>query len=94
VKKTRTEITIEFDELIHATAHSKGVRNEWCAACGTNTIMITPPQAAVIAGVTVRAINRWVESEVVHFLETNDGLLFVCVNSLSQQCSASNDDEG
>jgi len=82
VKRKRTEITIEFDEVIQATAHSNSFRCEWCAACGTETTMVKPEQAAVIAGVTVRVVNSWVESDLVHFLETSEGLLLVCVNSL------------
>jgi len=50
------------------------------------TVQITVRhEAAVIRGVTVRTINRWVESDLVHFVETEDGLLLVCVNSLSQK---------
>jgi len=82
VKRTRTEITIEFDEVIQAKTHSNSLRCEWCAGCGTETTMVSPQQAAVIAGVTVRVINNWVESDLVHFLETSEGLLLVCVNSL------------
>lgn len=45
--------------------------------------MVTPERAAAIAGVTVRTINRWVEAESVHFTETRNGLLLLCVYSLS-----------
>ena len=44
--------------------------------------MVTPQQAAAIARVTVRAVNQRVEAGMVHFLETPDGRLWVCVNSL------------
>ena len=56
----------------------------WCAACGAEVTMVSPQEAAVIAGVTVREINRWVESEMVHFMETDDGLLLICMNSLGK----------
>lgn len=46
--------------------------------------MITPSEAAAIAGVTVRTINRWVEAERLHFAETGDGLLLICPNSVPQ----------
>jgi len=49
------------------------------------TTIVRPLQAAVIAGVSVRTINRWVESNRIHFMETADGLLFLCVNSLSRE---------
>jgi excisionase family DNA binding protein len=46
--------------------------------------MITPSEAAAMAGVTVRTINRWVEAERLHFAETGDGLLLICPNSVPQ----------
>jgi len=85
VKRKRTEITIEFDEVIQATCHSNGLSAELCAACGGESFLVTPQQAAVIAGVTVLEINRWIESDMVHFIETSDGFLLVCVNSLSER---------
>lgn len=54
----------------------------WCARCGKQIAMVTPQQAAVMTGMTVRAINGWVESDRVHFVETEDGLLLLCVSSL------------
>ena len=84
MKRTRTEITIEFDELIQAGGHGQRLAQEWCAACGAEATMVSPQQAALVAGVTVREINRWVEAEMVHFMETNDGLLLLCVNSLGK----------
>ena len=39
-------------------------------------------QAAVIARVGVRDINRGVEAGVVHFLGTTEGSLLVCMSSL------------
>jgi len=45
--------------------------------------MVTPNQAAVIARVAVRTINRWVEAERLHFAETPEGLLLICLNSIS-----------
>ena len=44
--------------------------------------MVTPAQAAVIARVSVRDINRRVEAGEVHFLETTQGALLVCISSL------------
>ena len=45
--------------------------------------MVTPQEAALIGGVSVRTIYQWVESEKVHLVETGDGLLFLCLNSLN-----------
>jgi hypothetical protein len=80
----RTEITIEVEEVIQASGHGKRLAEGWCAACGAGMTMVSPQQAAVMARVTVREINRWVESELIHFMETGDGLLLICVNSLRE----------
>ena len=45
--------------------------------------MGTPDEAAILAHVSSRTIYRWVEAETIHFAETPDGLLLICLNSLS-----------
>ena len=82
MKRKRTEITIEVEEVIHAVNHRRRLTRAWCPACGSEAPMFTPEQAAAMARVTVRAVNRRVEDGSVHFLETADGRLLVCVNSL------------
>lgn len=82
MKWKKTEIAIEIDELIRVVSHRQAAR-AWCSACGSEALMATPQQAAAIAGCSVRAVNRSVEANRVHFLETPEGLLLVCVNSLS-----------
>src|SRR5215470_15428338 len=56
-------------------------RMTMCPACGAT--MVTPEQAAVITGVTLRIVGSratWFTS-----LRQKMGLLLVCVNSLSQK---------
>jgi hypothetical protein len=53
----------------------------WCSRCPLHIPMLSPAAAATLAGVTVRSINRSVEADRIHFVETN-GQLFVCVSSL------------
>ena len=86
MKRKRTEITIEVDEVIHLAKQPQPLLSAWCKSCGAETTMVSPQQAAVITGVTVRTINSWVESDRVHFIETEDGLLLLCVSSLSHLC--------
>jgi len=82
MKRKRTEITIEFDEVIYAANHRRRLASAWCSACGDVAPMITPEQAAEMSQVTVRTVNQRVEAGHVHFVETADGRLWVCVNSL------------
>jgi hypothetical protein len=44
--------------------------------------LLTPDEAALLAGVSIRILLRRVEAEQIHFLETTDGRLLVCPNSL------------
>ncbi|HEY3027987.1 MAG TPA: hypothetical protein VGJ55_17695 [Pyrinomonadaceae bacterium] len=84
MKRKRTEITIEVDEMIYAVNHRQRLASTWCSACGDVAPMITPEEAAAMTQVTVRTVNQRVEAGHVHFVETPDGRLWVCVNSLSE----------
>ena len=45
--------------------------------------MLTPAEAASQSKVTQLAVYRWVEAGLIHFAETDDGGLFVCLASLT-----------
>ena len=83
MKRKRTEITIEIDELICVAPPNHLTRLARCPDCGAEVLMLMPQEAARIAQVSVRDINRSVEAGQVHFLETAEGLLLVCMNSLA-----------
>src|SRR5713101_1264457 len=85
LKTKRIEIAIEVEEIIHLAGHEHGLARAWCATCAKPVPMVTPQQAAVIARVSVRVVNRWVEADDIHFMETPDGLLLVCLNSLRNE---------
>jgi hypothetical protein len=82
MNKKRTEITIEIDEITLVKGAGNASARVWCPGCAAIVTLVPPERAAAIAGVTVRTINRWVEAEIVHFVETESGLLLLCVNSL------------
>jgi len=81
--KRRTEITVETDRVLVVRRRSRAVQ-AWCVSCAGRVQMVTPDEAAVVAGVSVRMICRRVEAEKVHFAETPDGLLLICLNSLPE----------
>ena len=79
--KRRTEITIEKERvLLIRRRHASAVA--WCASCHERVRMVTADEAARMAGVSPRTIYRWIEAERLHFIETPEGLLLVCINSL------------
>ena len=56
-----------------------------CEECETDVPLLTPEEAALLAGLSVRAINRLVEDGSIHFKETPDGLLLVCLNNIERR---------
>jgi hypothetical protein len=81
-KKRRTEKTVEIHE-VYVIRQTSGSLPALCVECPTgDAIMVAPEQAAVIAAVPVRTIYRWVETRMIHYKETPDGSLIVCVKSL------------
>jgi hypothetical protein len=78
----RTEITIETHRLLVIRSSGTSIRAR-CDQCDQWVQMVTPNQAAAIAHVAVRTINRWVEAESIHFAESPEGLLLICLNSIS-----------
>ena len=79
--KRRTEITIETQRLLMFSKRKLSVV-AWCARCGERVRMVTTDEAARMAGVSPRTIYRQIEAEKLHFMETTEGLLLVCINSL------------
>ena len=79
--RKRTVTTIEIKEFVVVSPGRAHTPRQPCPVCAAGA-MVTPEEAATIARVTVRNIYARVEAERVHFLETADGRLLLCVNSL------------
>ncbi len=77
-----TEITLEsrwFGSAESAPLPSVA-RCPWCAA---EVQLLTPEEAGELCGVSVREIYRLVEAGSIHFIETRQGRLWLCANSLT-----------
>jgi hypothetical protein len=81
--KRRTEIIIETDRIL-VVGHRRTAFKAWCEACGAEVRMVTADEAAALARVGLRMVFRWVEDGSLHWVETDEGLLLICINSLSQ----------
>ena len=79
--KKRIEITVETDRMWF-TGQRQSHPSVWCAECTEPSEMVTAIEAAAIAGVDSRTIYRRVAAEELHFAETSEGLLLICLNSL------------
>ncbi len=80
--KSKTEITIETDRMFIIRRRSILIQ-AWCAICSEAVKMAALEDAANLAGVRSREVYRAVEAGEIHFIETVEGRLLVCLNSLA-----------
>jgi hypothetical protein len=86
VKKKRTtrsvELTVERTEFF-APRGPRPPAVAWCAGCGRSATFASPGEAARSTGADLRAVFRRIEAAEIHFFETPDGRLLVCLDSLA-----------
>jgi len=76
-------VTIETEEsIVLRGSPNRSSALMWCPGCRRQVEMVTPEQAAQIAGVSTRTIYLWLESGAVHFVEDREHLL-ICVSAIS-----------
>ena len=80
-KRARTETRVELHEVwIITDPQAAPVVCDVCA--NQQSAMIGPQEAALVAGVSLRTIFRWVEAGLVHYLEKPNIGVLICPNSL------------
>jgi hypothetical protein len=90
MKKTRrAHITIERERLLIVS--SRRPLKKRCGLCGTEVRMIDIDEASALAAVTQREIFLRVENGSLHYAETSDGVLLICLESLRQSFFGAND---
>ncbi len=80
-RKRKTEITFEMCEETVLRGINRGVIGR-CAKCPGDSLMVTPEMVHQSVGVAVRNVWQAIESEQVHYVETVNGELLVCLESL------------
>jgi hypothetical protein len=81
--KRKIQLTIETHQLL-VIKRTKDSTQGWCNECAGHVSLIKPEEAAVLASVSPRTIYAWVEAGRVHFMETAEEGLRICLNSLPQ----------
>lgn len=76
----RMKITVEKERLL-VVGHQHEVES-WCEECSARVRMLRPGEAAAVAAVSDRTIFRQIESHRLHFTETSQGAVLICLNSL------------
>ena len=80
-KTTRTRITIQTERIL-VMGRGRSLYS-LCAGCGDEVRMVTVDQAATLARLSSREIYREVEAGALHFRETSEGSVLICINSLN-----------
>ena len=76
----RTEIAIETETLL--LSRHGGAARARCEGCGVETVMLSPTEAASLAGVTTVEIYALVTAGSVHLIKLSEGVMLVCGLSL------------
>ena len=63
----------------------------WCAECGEAVEMLRPGECALLTGLGALTIYRLIEAGELHYAESSNGLVFVCVRSLFKAVDAHSD---
>ncbi|HET9532144.1 MAG TPA: hypothetical protein VFQ92_17420 [Blastocatellia bacterium] len=80
IKKT-IEITVERSRVIRVSRPHIQIMAR-CPKCLAETRMISPQEASALTGLSLREIYQRVEAGSLHFIETQQGQLYICTNSI------------
>ena len=53
-----------------------------CPFCAAEVLMASAERAALLSGHGLRWVINQLETNGLHYIETNEGLLYICLNSL------------
>ncbi len=81
-QKSRAEITVETQQIV-IIRQAEPLISRWCSNCAATVQMVASEKAAILLRSSQRAICRQVEAGQLHFSETGDGKLFICLNSIT-----------
>jgi hypothetical protein len=82
-RKTTIVVTIEQRQRMTVRRGHRSI-DGWCDECSAEALLLSPDEAAAVLQTNAREIFRQVEAGTVHFVESIDGSLRVCVNSLTR----------
>ena len=82
-RRKRTVTTIEARQLF-VISRPQDSLIAWCPGCAGDTTMVAPDVAASLCAVNTLTVFSWVEAGLVHFNETPEGRLSICLSSLPQ----------
>ena len=81
-KAKKILITTESSEIFILRVDGKKNIRGFCSDCAAETEMLTLDEAVSFSGITALEVLRSVESGRIHFQETANGHLLICVEAL------------
>jgi hypothetical protein len=79
-----TELTVETDEVFIIRKPRPRIQ-AWCTKCASEVEKITPEQSVALTSASWREIASRIEAGQLHFSKVSNGLLMICINSLSDE---------
>lgn len=77
------EITVETERLVVVHRRCRAMQG-WCVRCNSQVEMVTPVEAALIAGLSPNTIRRMAEAGTIHSGFTAEGEEVICLKSLRE----------
>jgi len=84
-RKRITRTTLKEHEVIVVKSLRRLPALPRCQRCPQQVSLITLVDAVILVGLNSRVIHQWIESERIHFAETQQGMVLVCPASLLEQ---------
>ena len=82
--KRTIRLTVETHQLL-VIKRNRSLTQDYCGECAGQVPLIKLEEAAVVASVSSQTIYAWVEAGCVHFMDTAEEGLRICLDSLLNQ---------
>ena len=75
-----TKIRIETDSLM--VLKGRASMHAWCPQCQTEGEMLPLEGIAIVTNLARSETQEWIESDELHHVESQDGGVLICLNSM------------
>lgn len=83
-RRIRSEVTVETESLWMIRWRGR-LAHTRCVVCAGDATLISLDEAVALSRISSRGIHRLAEAGEIHFQETSEGLLLVCLDSLLRE---------
>lgn len=83
--KRRVETSLEIERTTILHHRGQAVHQVWCDVCAAEVGMVTIARAARLTKSSERTIFKRIEQGALHFVETPERQLLICLRSLAAQ---------